>query len=216
MGPKVVLVITDRETNAQLKKLGVGFLELRVDLFKKSGVEHARRQFQARRKLGIPLILTVRSQKKEGAVKVMPESKKWELLQALIPLADWVDIELSSPLRAKTITMARSRRKKVIVSAHDFNRTPAHLNQVLKKALSSRADMVKIAAKANSPQDFTRMAEFTHHNRHHALATMCMGQWGALSRLLLPAVGSRWVYTFLDKPTASGQIDVKTLLKALS
>lgn len=216
MKPSVVLVITDRETNAQLKKLGVGFLELRVDLFKKSGVEHARRQFQARRKLGIPLILTVRSQKKEGAAKTMPEARKWELLQALIPLADWVDIELSSPLRAKTIALARSRRKKIIVSAHDFNRTPAHLGQILKKALSSRADMVKIAAKANSPQDFTRMAEFTHQHQRHALATMCMGQWGALSRLLLPAVGSRWVYTFLDKPTAPGQIDVKTLLKALS
>lgn len=219
MKPKIVLVVTDRETNAQISKLGVDLLELRVDLFRKSGVDHARRQFQNRRKLKVPLVLTVRSQKKEGAVRIMPESRKWELLQALVPLTDWVDIELSSPLCAKTIALARSHGKRVVISAHDFNGMPKHLGQVLKKALSSRADVVKIAAKAAAWEDFTRMVEFTHHNRKHALATMCLGPWGALSRLILPAAGSRWIYTFLRKPTAPGQIDVKALkscLEALS
>ena len=136
MKPGIVLVITDQETNAQLKKLGVDLLELRVDLFRKSGVEHARGQFQNRRKLKVPLILTMRSQKKEGAAKVMPEGKKWEMLQALVPLTDWVDIELSSPLLARTIALARKHRKEVIVSAHDFQRTPGNMGQILKKGLS--------------------------------------------------------------------------------
>ena len=211
MKPGIVLVVTDQETNAQINKLGVGLLELRVDLFRKSGVDHARRQFENRRKLKIPLLLTVRSQKREGAARAMAESKKWEYLQALVPLTDWVDIELSSPLCAKTIALARSRGKKVIVSVHDLNRTPGHLGQILKKALSSRADMVKIAAKANSPEDLMRMIDFTHHHRNYPLVTMCLGPWGALSRLILPAAGSQWVYTFLSKPTAPGQISVKVL-----
>ena len=40
---------------------------------------------------------------------------------------------------------------------------------------------------------------------------MSLGPWGAISRLILPAAGSRYTYTFLNKPTASGQVDVATL-----
>lgn len=210
MKPSIVLVITDQESNAQVKNLGVDFLELRVDLFKKLDPVYARRQFEQRRKLRIPLILTIRNHKKEGARKEFPDAKKWELLQALVPLADWVDVELSSPICAKTVALVRQQHKKVLISAHDFHRLP-HLEQVLKKALSTRADMVKIAAQANSPQELVRMVEFTHHHRKQPLVTMCMGPWGALSRLVLPAAGSRWVYTFLHQPTASGQIGLKDL-----
>ena len=211
MATSIVLVITDQETNAQISKLGVGLLELRVDLFKAPGLDHAQRQFQNRRKLGVPLLLTVRNQKKEGAVKAFSDAKKWELLQALVPLTDWVDIELSSPLCVKTIGLARRLGKKTVVSVHDFKHTPAHLQQLLTRALSTRADMVKIAAKADAPDDLARMMAFTHHNRKQPLVTMCLGRWGALSRLILPAAGSRWVYTFLNTPTAPGQVDVKTL-----
>ena len=211
MKSKIVLAITDQETNAQLAKLGVGLLELRVDLFKKIDVDYVRRQFQMRRALRIPLIVTIRNQKKEGAVKQMPDAKKWELLQALIPMSDWVDIELSSPLCAATVTLARSLGKGTIVSAHDFTHMPEHLEQTFKKALSTRADMVKLAVKAQGPEDVMRMVDFTHRNRKYALVTMCLGSWGALSRIVLPAAGSRWIYSFLNKPTAPGQIDVKTL-----
>ncbi len=233
----IVLVITDTESNAQVtpyggrftEPLGVDFLELRVDLFRtianmigpggrshrdKKFIEYARRQFANRRKLRIPLILTIRNQRKEGAKREFSDALKWELLEALVPLADWVDVEISSPICAKTVALVRSHKKKVLISAHDFNRIP-HLEQVFKKALSTGADMVKIAAQANSPQDLIRMMEFTAHHKKQPLVTMCVGQWGPLSRLVLPAVGSRWVYTFLSKPTAPGQLDLKTLRSVL-
>ena len=215
MKPKIVLVITDQETNAQIAKLGVDFLELRVDLFKKAGVAHALRQFQIRRALKVRLLLTVRDQKKEGALKPMATARKWELLRALMPLTDWVDIELSSPLRAKAIALARRLKKKVVISMHDFKRVPPNLGGLLKKALKGRADIIKIAVHANSQDDLMRMAVFTRDNRKHPLATMCLGPWGGLSRLVLPVTGSRWIYTFLRKPTAPGQVDIKTLKSQL-
>ena len=195
--------------------MGVSFLELRVDLFKKSGIEHARQQILNRRKLHIPIILTVRNQKKEGAVKESSLELKWQMLLALMPACDFIDIELSSPLCAKTVALARKINKKIIVSVHDFKRIPSHLNQILKKSLSARADIVKIAVNANSPEDLIRMVEFTHHNRKHSIATMCIGKWGVLSRMILPAAGSRLVYTFLNRPTAPGQMDIKTMQAAL-
>jgi len=53
--------------------------------------------------------------------------------------------------------------------------------------------------------------DFTYRHRKHPLITMSIGPIGAVSRLVLPAAGSLYTYTFLHKPTASGQVDVKTL-----
>ena len=71
---------------------------------------------------------------------------------------------------------------------------------------------IKIAAKACSFDDVMRMLNFTHGHRKHALITMSLGPWGTLSRLVLVAAGSRYTYTFLNKPIAFGaQVDVATL-----
>ena len=211
MTPKIVLVVTDQETNAQLSKLGVGLLELRVDLFKSRAPAYVGRQIANRHKTGLPLLLTVRNQKKEGGLKEFSDVAKWKLLEQFIPAVDWVDIELSSPLCARAVTLARKTGTKVVVSAHDFKRTPPRLDNILKKALSTRADMVKFAAWAETSDDVLRMVEFTQSHKKHPLVTMSLGPWGAVSRLILPLAGSRWVYTFMGKPKAPGQVDIHTL-----
>ena len=122
-----------------------------------------------------------------------------------------VDIELSSPLLKKTLTLARKLDKKVIVSSHYLKGMPRDLESILKMSLRAKADFVKIAARASSYDDVMTMVDFTHRHRKHHLITMCMGPLGAISRLILPAAGSRYTYTFLNKPTASGQVDVVTL-----
>jgi 3-dehydroquinate dehydratase-1 len=207
----IALAITDRETNAQIRNLGVGLLELRVDLFKKLDPAYVIAQIKHRKHLKIPLLLTLRNQKKEGAVKVLSDEKKWQIFSEALPLVDLIDIELSSPLLIKTLTAARKLGKKVIVSSHHLRSMPRDLEAILKKSLSARADIVKIAAKADSFDDVMAMIGFTHRHRKQALITMSLGPWGAISRLILPAAGSRYTYTFLNKPTATGQVDVKTL-----
>jgi 3-dehydroquinate dehydratase I len=194
---RIALVITDKEKNIQIKKLGVGLLELRADLFKKLDPTYVVDQIKHRKLLKIPLLLTVRNQKKEGAVRVFSDDKKWEIITAALPLVDMVDIELSSPLLKKTLTVARKLGKMVIVSSHYLQGMPRELGTILKKSLSTRADIVKIAARANSFDD--------------VMTTMSLGPLGAISRVILPAAGSRYTYTFLNKPTASGQVDVTTL-----
>ena len=216
---KIALVITDQETNAQIKSLGVGLLEIRVDLFKKLDPAYILAQIQKRKLLRIPLLLTVRNQKNEGAVKEFADDKKWQIINAVLPLVDMMDIELSSPLLNKVIKICHSRKLlsgiskpvKVIVSSHYLQDTPKHLENIFKKSLSTRADIVKIAAKANSFDDVMTIINFTHRHRKHSLITMSLGPIGAMSRLILPAAGSLYTYTFLNKPTASGQVDVATL-----
>jgi 3-dehydroquinate dehydratase I len=207
----IALVITDQETNAQIKNLGVGLLELRADLFKKLDPAYIIKQIKQRKLLKIPLLLTLRSQKNEGAVKIFSDEKKWKIISAALPLVDMVDIELRSPLLKKTLTAARKLGKMVIVSSHHLQGMPRDLEPIFKRSLSTRADIVKIAAKARSFDDVMTMLAFTHRHRKHDLITMCLGPLGAISRLVLPAAGSRYTYTFLNKPTAAGQVDVGTL-----
>jgi len=207
----IVLVVTDQETNAQIKNLGVGLLELRADLFKKLEPAYIIDQIKRRKLLKTPLLLTLRNQKNEGAAKVFSDEKKWQIITAALPLVDMIDIELSSPLLKQVVARARELKVKVIVSSHYLQGMPRDLGSILKKSLGARGDIVKIAAKANSFEDVMTMIHFTHRHRKQNIITMSLGPWGMLSRLVLPAAGSRYTYTFLNKPTASGQVDVATL-----
>ncbi len=206
----IALVITDQETNAQIKHVGVGLLELRADLFKKKDPAYVVDQIKHRRLLKIPLLLTVRNQKKEGARNKFSDDLKMRIITAALPWVNMIDIELSSPLLKKVMVRARQQRKKVVVSSHFLQDTPRHLEAIFKKS-STGADIVKIAAHAKSFEDVMTMLAFTWRHRKHPLITMCLGPIGSISRLILPAAGSRYTYAFLHKPTAPGQVDVLTL-----
>lgn len=217
MKPKIILVVTDREKNAQIKALKVDALEIRVDLFRKMDLKYVQEQIKQRRETRLPLLLTVRNQKKEGSSANWSNEEKHNILQMALPMVDMVDIELSSPLLKETLSYARKLKKRTIVSIHDFHHTPLHLDNILKKALSTRADIIKISAKANSMDDVFRMIEFTRKNHSkHPMITLSMGSLGKISRLVLPAAGSLYTYSFLNQSTAPGQIDIKTLQSHIS
>lgn len=111
----------------------------------------------------------------------------------------------------ESLSKARHLKKLTIVSMHDFTHTPKHLENLFKKALSTRADIVKMAFQANSNEDVMDLIHFTHQHRKHHLVTLAMGSLGKLARLVLPAAGSLFAYTYLSAPKAPGQIDAKTL-----
>jgi 3-dehydroquinate dehydratase I len=208
---RIALVITDQETNSQIKNLGVGLLELRADLFKKFELNHIIDQIKHRKFLKIPLLLTLRNRKNEGAVKTFSDEKKRQIITAALPLLDMIDIELGSPLLKQVVAMARQHKVKVIISSHYLQGMPRDLGPIFKKSLSAKGDFVKIAAQARSFDDVMTMLKFTYRHRKHNLITMSLGPWGALSRLVLVAAGSLYTYTYLHKPAASGQVDVMTL-----
>lgn len=211
--PKIALVITHKETNTQIKSFKVDVLELRVDLLAKRSVDALVKEIKNRRTLKIPMLLTVRNQREEGAPKVFSDIEKWAILEAGLPLVDMVDIELSSPLLKKTIALAHRLKKKVIVSSHDFKVTPRidQLEQTFRKSKSAGADFIKIAAQAKTGDDVWRLIDFTRKHKDENIITMSMGSLGKLSRLITPFAGSQYIYTFIGTPKAPGQIDIKTL-----
>ena len=88
----------------------VDILEIRVDRFKKTDPLYVRNIVKTRRKIGVPLILTVRG-KEEGGQKEISNELKLSIFKECMLLVDAVDIELRSPILAEVIKIARKIRK---------------------------------------------------------------------------------------------------------
>lgn len=211
--PHLVLTITDQETNAALKSLPVDVLEIRVDQFKKFNLDDIKNNIIHRKETRIPIILTIRNMKFEGGKENISDDLKMKIFQSVISWIDAVDIEFNSPLLSSVISLARRHKKVAIVSWHDFKRTPesSDLEKKLKDARRKGADIVKIAARANSFEDVNRLMQFTMKYKNHHLITMSLGKWGSISRLVFPLAGSLLTYTYLNRPFAPGQVPVKIL-----
>ncbi len=211
MPTKIVLVTTDQQSNAAIKAAKPDMIEIRVDLFKDLTPAYVVSQIKSRRDLKIPLILTVRNQKKEGASRVLSDVRKKELLNVCLPLVHWVDIELSSPLLKETVKKAHGLKKKVIISVHDFKAMPKNIRGISEKAFKAGADCVKVAATAKTMRDVIHLADVVGCFCGKNVAAMAVGLWGEVSRLILPAAGSFLVYTVLGKALVQGQMDIRTL-----
>ena len=134
-----------------------------------------------------------------------------------LEVAGLVDIELrqAGPMAA-VIAQARAAGIGVILSHHDFGRTPppAKLHDLAHRARDAGADIFKVAATTREPRDLAMLIEFLADEKGKLpLAVMGMGRFGKVSRLVLAAAGSCLNYGFLGKPNASGQWPV-ALLKA--
>ncbi len=200
-----------------LKKSGIQLVELRIDRFNPSRAESILKALKALKKSGFSVIGTIRI-KKEGGHFSGSEKDRLELFEKIIKSVDAVDVELGSPICRSVARLAKRNRKAVVVSFHDFKKTPSNQNlrSVLKKSKSAGADIIKIAAAAETREDFTRMMDFLAENRGKNLIVISMGKIGSASRLVFPFLGSLLSYGFIGKSSAPGQFPAADLARALA
>ncbi len=196
------------------KKLGADVLELRIDLLDVD----ARKILAQLKKLSLPLIITNRM-KQEGGAWEGSEAERIQKLSSLLPLADAVDIELCAEERDAVVKKAKSTGKTVIISTHDFQRTPEIdvMLGVIRESFEAGADIAKLAVMPQSFEDVLRLLEVTLHSKE-AVCTIAMGDIGRHSRVIAPIYGSVMTYGYVDAPTAPGQLKVdelKSILKIL-
>ena len=105
---------------------------------------------------------------------------------------------------------------KVIISFHDFEKTPARakLEALVAKCFHAGADIAKIACKANSPEDCARLLSLL--DGKGKLAVVAMGKKGRLVRVVAPLLGSAIAYASPagKRGTADGQMPAAELEKA--
>lgn len=215
--PRIAVAITDKESNETLMSLHIDVLEVRIDRFENLELDYIKNNILERKNTKIPLILTIRNDKAEGGKSKILDETKLSIFEGITPIVDAIDIELSSLVISKVIKIAKKYKKTVIVSSHNLKETPKEniLESILKKAIAKGADIVKIAARANSLDDVNKLMQFTLKHKKDNVITMALGSIGSISRLTFPSVGSLLTYSHLTQPSAPGQLPLDILQRHL-
>jgi 3-dehydroquinate dehydratase-1 len=187
---------------------GLDFAEIRLDMMKLM-LEEIPRLFSGNR----TLIATCRPGGRSD------EERKRLLTKAIASGAAFVDVEIESETtyREEIVAKARSHGCRVIVSHHDYERTPERpaLEACVSACFEAGADIAKIACMIRSDRESARLLALLDTDRE--IVVVGMGERGKLTRILAPLLGSPFTYASLSqsKETADGQIDRKTLRELL-
>ncbi|MCI4458726.1 MAG: type I 3-dehydroquinate dehydratase [Thermocrinis sp.] len=210
----IAVPLTDKnfeEDAKAIKDLGADAVEVRVDLFEDKSPERVLWCLQKAKSLGLLTILTIRSPQEGG--KEVPNRK--ELFERACPHSDYTDIELSSQdLLPFVRDLVKSSGKKLIISYHNFELTPANwiLREVFRQARRWSADIVKVAVKANSYQDTARLLCLCEKEEGEKVI-IAMGKYGKISRLAGYIFGSVISYAFYRSATAEGQLSLEEMVR---
>lgn len=163
----------------------------------------AQKQIQEAEKLGVAI--EIRSDLIQGNIVSLLENINVECIVKISDLsfldqkeikADYLDIDISHVKDLKQIPL-----HKIIVSYHDFEKTPYDLEALLEylKKEAPFAYLYKIATKANSTLDAMRGALFLKemHSRGERLLFVAMGEEGHLTRILGPKLQNPFTFVAL-------------------
>jgi 3-dehydroquinate dehydratase I len=169
-------------------------------------------------KTGSPVLTTIRLLADGGRAKVDADRLPW--FDEALMVTSWVDIELQSSIAGEIVQRAHGRGRRVIVSHHDFTRTPEAetMDKLVVEARKLGADIVKVATMVTSLEDHDRLVDLLRRHRaepEDRLALIAMGSVGTPLRSYLPCVGSRLTYGYLDEIAAPGQLHVRDLTQRL-
>ncbi|MDM7274077.1 MAG: type I 3-dehydroquinate dehydratase [Sulfurihydrogenibium azorense] len=194
----------------------VDIIELRIDQFKSKDLAHILGIIKKVKEKGFIALATVRS-KLEGGADI-PDEERLKIFSSIADYVDMVDIEYTSfRINKEIVDLYHSKGKAVIMSYHDFEKTPSddYIQSIIDESKTLGADIVKYAFKANSFQDVARVMCITHRNREKNLVAILMGEIGKVSRVVAPVFGSLITYTFIGQSFAPGQIEVQKLNELL-
>ena len=146
------------------------------------------------------------------------EYRRLNIEVAKTKMADLIDVEGVAFENADSlIEELKELGSKVIVSSHDFNKTPQK-NEIIRRLCEMQkmgADIVKLAVMPQSVKDVLELLAATEEmNRLYVkqpIVTMSMAGQGVISRLAGELVGSAMTFGTAGKASAPGQIDVKEL-----
>lgn len=173
----------------------------------------------------MPVLFTFRTSKEGGEKSIDPDTYV-RLNQKVIRtgLADIVDVEIFTGKESveKLIYDAHAHEVKVIVSNHDFLKTPSKEELVsrLCNMAETGADIAKIAVMPRNGEDVLTLLSATEKVKCMELPcpiiTMSMSGIGTISRVSGEVFGSAVTFGALGKASAPGQMEVAKLRTVLS
>lgn len=173
---------------------------------------------------GKPLLITFRSKKEGGERPITPEAYQALLERVIVSkTADLLDVELR---QGKTCAKALNEQAHqagigVIMSRHDFEKTPEVFNLILsmEEMLRCGADVCKMAMMPQCYADVAALLSATgtmkEQHPEALLITMSMGPKGCVSRLCGGLFGSVMSFGSIGKASAPGQVSAERLSAVL-
>lgn len=193
-------------------KGGNTFLEFRLDYLKDpgAGVDFLRR-FSSRNP-DTPVLATCRHAQHHGKFKGAIEQQIDVLKAAADAGAMAVDVEIESAECAKKSIADLRESVCLLVSFHDFVRTPA-LGTVLKRLQKVPADAYKIVTTAVKLNDDARLIDFARKRHQTPVIALAMSEIGVATRILSPMFGSPFTYAAPGEAngTAPGQVPAQAM-----
>lgn len=225
--PKVCLPIVgsyDEEIIAiahSLKDFRYDLVELRIDFYQSLLDDASLLDLlsQLRKILSCPLLLTYRSFKEGGQIQLTDE-QYLHLIQIVCEsqLIDIVDIELMSgnTLVYQLVEIAHQYHIKVIMSNHDFKKTPSYSDMMdrLERMEILGADICKLAVMPQTYKDVISLLNVTlemSNKLTRPIVTMSMGKMGVISRISGELTGSAITFASAGQASAPGQIDIEDM-----
>ncbi|HCQ0107147.1 type I 3-dehydroquinate dehydratase [Citrobacter braakii] len=232
--PKIIVslmgkdIATVKSEALAYREADFDILEWRVDHFTEvSSVDAVLEAARAIRKViaDKPLLFTFRSAK-EGGEQALAVENYIALNRAAVDsgLVDMIDLELftGDELIKATVEYAHAKNVAVIMSNHDFHKTPAAQEIVLRlrKMQELGADIPKIALMPQNKTDVLTLLgatlEMQERYADRPIITMSMAKTGVISRLSGEVFGSAATFGAVKKASAPGQISVTDLRTVLT
>ena len=194
-----------RDRQTELRKAGLFALEYRHDLSKDDEELDAWKDCLGE----LPVLFTSRSTAQGGKDDRAPRELH-RLFSDAVRVFQGIDIELAMGDEAVTQSLALAREAgcTAVVSWHDhsgvFDRN--RLEETLARCVEFGADAVKIAVQTDEAGKLGEVVGFLAAHANENLAVLGMGRYGALSRVLLPHLGSLFTFASIGEETAKGQL----------
>lgn len=154
-----------------------------------------------------PVVITCRRHADGGRWSRSETERQMILRSAIASGVDYVDLE--GDIAASIPRYGSTKR---IVSMHDFNSTPDDLQEIHSDLAYKDADIVKLATQANSFDDCIRMMKLVKNAKVPTIG-ICMGDIGAVTRILSLYLGSPFTYCSMnsERKVAPGIITFKQM-----
>jgi 3-dehydroquinate dehydratase/shikimate dehydrogenase len=157
-----------------------------------------------------PVVITCRRDRDGGKFTGSEEQRQILLRAAIAAGAEYVDLE--EDVAGQIPRFGPTKR---IVSLHDFQRTPANLDEIHRRLSDLDPDVVKICTTANHPQDNLRILELTRRSEVPMIG-LCMGDMGVPTRILAGRFGAPFTYATFhhERALAPGQLSFEEMGEA--
>lgn len=219
--PKICVPLTCENVPALLsevrgaRELPADLFEWRIDSFFGSKTDALA---MLKQELSAPLLCTLRTEREGGRAAISAEEYEATVRDLLeIGGFELIDIELScGEERVKRLVrMAKDRQIGVVISLHDFAKTPSEVEifDLLCLMKSLGADLPKVAVMPRSPVDVLILlaATLRASEKIGPVVTMAMGDLGKISRVSGEIFGSCMTFGAGKTASAPGQIDAEDL-----